>query len=270
VFFYTELEGFRAQLGLVFIHLALESKSAEIRRNVYAVIAAATTSNPILTNQIIRDALASFFDRGFRTRQSISADNIPVPSHTHAKLSGLLLSAVSFAEETDAIVKEKAVVELIVLGHHRWICPCFTRQETYDLLIIPIGQSDRQAWIDLCHKAELDPPKLIEKYLDRLLKIVLENSLSDSEVKLESILMFQISDLNQGLSEASYTAIATLVFVAPSIVLPRLVEQLNEDIKPDVLNGISDFDLGVWATPEGTRFVDGQYQAFSENSKCLP
>jgi hypothetical protein len=73
---------------------------------------------------------------------------------------------------------------------------------------------------------------------------------------------FRFLTLKQGLSEASYTANATLVFVAPSNILPRVMEQLNDDIKPDVLNGISDLDLGVWATPEGTTFVDGQYPGF--------
>lgn len=80
-------------------------------------------------------------------------------------------------------------------------------------------------------------------------------------------LVFQTSHLNQGLSEASYTANATLVFVAPSDVLPRVMEKINNDIKPELLNGITDLDLGVWATPEGTMFVDGQYQLFK--SECL-
>lgn len=130
------------------------------------------------------------------------------------------------------------------------------------LLIMLIGRSDRQIYIDICHKAEIDPPKLIEKYLDRLLEFVLENSLSDSEVKVEAVLVFQFSYPYQSLAEASYTALATLIFVAPSNVLPRVVEQLNADINPEVLNDISDLDLGVWATPETTTFVDGQSPAF--------
>jgi hypothetical protein len=171
------------QLGLVLIHLALDSKSSDVRRNVNAVISAATISNPMLTNQIIRDALASFLARGLRSQHNTSADDVQAPWNKHAKLSALLLSAVSFAEETETFIREKAVVELIVLVHHHLICRYLARQEMYDLLILQIGRSDRQSWIDLCHKAGLDPPKLIEKYLDRLLEIVLENSLSDSEVK---------------------------------------------------------------------------------------
>jgi len=98
---------------------------------------------------------------------------------------------------------------------------------------------------------------------------VLENSLSDSKVKRLDPTHLHVSLLtfNQGLSEASYTANATLVFVAPSDVLPRVMERINNDIKPNILNGITDLDLGVWATPEGTMFVDGQYRFFNEKSE---
>ena len=42
------------------------------------------------------------------------------------RLSGLLLSAVSFAEETEAVIREEAVVQLIVLVHRRSICSFLT------------------------------------------------------------------------------------------------------------------------------------------------
>ena len=50
----------------------------------------------------------------------------------------------------------------------------------------------------------------------------------------------------------------TLAFVAPNLVLPRLMDQLRADIDPNVINGLSDSDIGIWLTPEGTTFVDGE------------
>lgn len=50
----------------------------------------------------------------------------------------------------------------------------------------------------------------------------------------------------------------TLAFVAPDSVLPRLVDQLRADIDPDVINGLSDSDIGIYLTPEGTTFVNGE------------
>lgn len=116
------------QFGLVLINLALDSRSTEVRRNLNGVIAAATILKPMLTNQIIREALASFLARKPFTHNSTS-DDVPFPWSKHARLSGLLLSAVSFKEGTEACVREEAVVELIVLVHHRLICSCFTSRD---------------------------------------------------------------------------------------------------------------------------------------------
>ena len=62
-----------------------------------------------------------------------------------------------------------------------------------------------------------------------------------------------------GFPEASYSVVTTLCFVSPTSVLPQIVKQLQGDLDPARLNALSDFDLGVWATPEGTTFVDGYF-----------
>ena len=41
------------------------------------------------------------------------------------------------------------------------------------------------------------------------------------------------------------------------------MKQLQDDLDPANLNTLSDFDLGVWATPEGTTFVDGYFLSSS-------
>jgi hypothetical protein len=46
--------------------------------------------------------------------------------------------------------------------------------------------------------------------------------------------------------------------VSPAVVLPRVVEQLRADVNPDLINSLSDSDLGIWSTPEGTTFVNGR------------
>jgi hypothetical protein len=35
------------------------------------------------------------------------------------------------------------------------------------------------------------------------------------------------------------------------------VEQLRADINPSIVNGLTQAELSIWATPEGTTFVDG-------------
>ena len=117
------------------IHLALDGKSAEVRRNVNTVVAGATIRNPVLTNQLMREALAAFLAGGLRGQHSASADGISVIWNKHARLSGLLLSAVSFAGEAEVAIREESVVQLIVVVHHQLICSCLTTQEMHDMLI---------------------------------------------------------------------------------------------------------------------------------------
>jgi hypothetical protein len=49
-----------------------------------------------------------------------------------------------------------------------------------------------------------------------------------------------------------------LAFVSPATVLPRIVDQLWADINPSVVNALTETDIGIWLTPEGTTYVDGQ------------
>jgi hypothetical protein len=61
--------------------------------------------------------------------------------------------------------------------------------------------------------------------------------------------------------EASYQAITTLAFVSPSHVLQRALDQLRIDINPAVINAITETEIAIWATPEGTAFVDGNHSS---------
>lgn len=60
-----------------------------------------------------------------------------------------------------------------------------------------------------------------------------------------------------GFEDASYSAVTTLAFISPTAVLPQIIQRLQEDLNPDVLDALSDEDLSIWAMPEGTTFVDG-------------
>ena len=61
--------------------------------------------------------------------------------------------------------------------------------------------------------------------------------------------------------DAASRAMGTLAFVAPDSVLLRLIDQLRADINPNVINGLSDSDIGIWLAPEGTTFVNGEEYA---------
>lgn len=67
-----------------------------------------------------------------------------------------------------------------------------------------------------------------------------------------------VCDTQLGFAEASYRAIGTLAFVAPHAVLPRVMEQLRADINGKRLIALTDEDLAIWETPEGTMCVNGE------------
>ena len=45
--------------------------------------------------------------------------------------------------------------------------------------------------------------------------------------------------------------------MAPELVIPEIVQQLRRDINAEELDKVTEEDLAIWATPEGTTYVDG-------------
>ena len=62
------------------------------------------------------------------------------PWNKHARLASLLLSIVSYSDEIDTLLREEAIVELVILAHHPLICPyvsLFSRRDLYAYQLIP-------------------------------------------------------------------------------------------------------------------------------------
>ncbi|KAJ7077832.1 armadillo-type protein [Mycena belliarum] len=135
---------------------------------------------------------------------------------TEGRLAAFLGAGVGNNEET--------IANVVVLAHHR--------------LTNPPG---RQTWIDICQRAGVDPRALVVRELDRILEFVLAGAAEDPKT---------------GLTDAAYSALTTLAFVAPGAVLPRIMEQLRADIDPSVLNALTEEELGMWRMPEGSTFID--------------
>ncbi|KAK0434719.1 hypothetical protein EV421DRAFT_1909191 [Armillaria borealis] len=205
----------RLQVGNVFLHLSVNGSSADIRRDVNRAIESSVSKFPELTSHLVRDALVVFTARGLPSTTKV--DGVPVPWNKHPRLAALLLSSVAFPADCDAAVREREVVEALIVAHHELICA-----------------SARQTWFDLCQKAGTDPYDLVSRHIDRLIDSVSTNALSEAV----------------GFKEASYRAVTTLAFVSPETPVSRIVDQLRKDIDTNVINGLSEDDLGIWLTPE--------------------
>lgn len=59
--------------------------------------------------------------------------------------------------------------------------------------------------------------------------------------------------------EASYHSISALTFVCPEVVLPRVMNQLHADINVPAINELTEMDFGIYETPEGETYVNGEH-----------
>ena len=109
------------------MHLAIDSKFPEIRRSVNKSLVQATVQAPQLANRLIGDALTSFLSRGHPSSKAAGTpvDNQVQPWNKQSRLSTLLLSVVSFGYDVDLSLREKTIVEHIVLAHHCLLCSSF-------------------------------------------------------------------------------------------------------------------------------------------------
>lgn len=86
-------------------------------------MAESTARDPLLTISVIRDAVNTFLSRGPpASKVAASVDEPAKPWNRHARLSALLLSAVSFDTDLDLATREDMITELIIIGHHSLVC----------------------------------------------------------------------------------------------------------------------------------------------------
>ncbi|KAH9976102.1 ARM repeat-containing protein [Lactifluus volemus] len=223
-FFRAELEKFeqlQMHLGSAYLYLATESNVPEFRRRVIASVEHFAVLAPKIANELVRTGLTAYLAR----RRTSTPKNQVTPTEDEKPAVSKQPRIWPFGEETEPVLREQLLSESIVLAHHPAIC----------------GNS-RQVWIDLCQKARLDPRAVVENQLDSLLNMVFPPS---EDTKTDPA----------DYAEACYRAIATLAFVAPNTIFPRIIEQLRVDLSSDI-HSLTDMEIGVWNTPEGQTFVD--------------
>ena len=204
----------------------------------------------------------SFLSRGHPSSKTASTptDDQVQSWNKHSRLSTLLLSIVSFGDDVDLSLRETAVVEHIILAHHGLLCsPFFLFSSTF-IRLIPLQV------VQIVIPGLTCVRKPLSIHMSSSISILINCSTLSWMLHVRNQryvgIMCEVPGTNfvqYGFPEASYSAVTTLCFVSPASVLPRVVKQLQADLNPASLNALSDFDLGVWATPEGTTFVDGWF-----------
>ena len=114
----SECTSFSAMLGLVLLHLAVESRSPEIRRTVIKVLEVATAQMPELVNKLVTSSLTIYFSRAKSSSLGIVDEGAEDSSHVVRRLPAFALASAAFDESCDQVIRESCLVNLSVLAHH--------------------------------------------------------------------------------------------------------------------------------------------------------
>ncbi|KAI5120166.1 hypothetical protein M0805_008433 [Coniferiporia weirii] len=211
-------EHIRQQLGLAFIHLATQSVHLDVRRDAIAALEAENMRVPQLVNDVLSSAIPVHLSRiADKSKGKITEDEVTHNQNRARSLVPVIKACAAFSEDMDLTQRQRLVADLVLLAHQPDIC----------------GTS-RQLWIDLCQRAKVDPRKLIEDQKERLTDLI----------------------LGRALNKARDDAVTTLSFIAPDIIVPVVVAQIKNDLMPSKFASLSEEDVKIWGTPEGTLYVN--------------
>ncbi len=107
-------------LGLVFLHLAVESSSADIRRSAVGSLASLSLKQPELVNNMVGAALELYLSKEkASSKKSANGEEVePKVTNTDGRLCAFLLACGSFAEDVEREKREILLVKLVILAHH--------------------------------------------------------------------------------------------------------------------------------------------------------
>ncbi|KAI0855068.1 armadillo-type protein [Xylaria cubensis] len=168
-------------------------------------------------------------------KDSIAASAKFQNSHLHLVLRSITLSDEDLEKlglERSRDLIEQQMCALLVLARNDLVPRC--------------------SWIDLCLKVGVDPGALVRKYEQELIDQLIEKTQFD-----------QNSDL---IKAAAHNAAADLAFVAPEVMIPRIINLIRADLSTIELKDIGPVEAAIFRTPEGTAFVD----VLAKKSQTLP
>jgi hypothetical protein len=220
----------RTALGRGLIHLAIESKNADVRRQTYTTISDLATAQPKLMAQIIREALKSWLRSldeqrmAARAKRQPGEDDDAAPSRSR-EIGRLLLSTLHRGENADKMVLEDIAADLIVVAHHP-----------------EMGDESQVSWITLVQHLGLDPTNVVSVKREAILESIWEAAAAPPE--------------DNRFAEAAYRAIATLAFIDPVEFVGDVLAKAQADLDPATLDFIGIEERGIWSAPADQMYVD--------------
>ncbi|KAL2005324.1 hypothetical protein VTN00DRAFT_2535 [Thermoascus crustaceus] len=100
------------------------------------------------------------------------------------------------------------------------------------------------SWIDICLKTGTDPGNLAREYADDCMKQLTRGIEDPIRSKIPQAKI------------AVWSTAADLAFVAPDVMVSRLVSQIQDDLDVKRITKFTPTDAAIARTPEGTTFID--------------
>ncbi len=106
-------------LGSVFLHLASNGSSTEVRRSTLTVLSTLASKQPELVNHLVSSALTTRLSIPAPTRAAVNSDDVEIKTtKPESRFCPFLLTCSAFGDTVDQATREPLLVNLVVLGHH--------------------------------------------------------------------------------------------------------------------------------------------------------
>jgi hypothetical protein len=246
----------RAVIGAVYTHVIVQSKHRESQAEALESSKWLNLHDPRLPNLIIRESLAIVLGGEPQEGQNRAITGV----------QGILTCMSTFSDSVDAVERRAILKEWVVLAHHPAASEFYMRRMTcsthhIEQYCVSVAPEPRQAWISMVQNAGQDPRILVIEHLEYILGTTLD-AVGSTLVRrfLHAFVPgYGIFPSLQGLAmrSAAKLAATTLAFVAPDVVVQRLVERIREDLDSTGLKDLTELDYMILNHEEGQLVVDG-------------
>ncbi|KAF8985319.1 translational activator of GCN4 [Entomortierella lignicola] len=221
----------KSAIGTGFIYSAAASPYADARKEAFHALQRSAKSDPKKIGTIIRESLlrwVSLLETPVKdSTPALAASTIPSDPHISTyRLAEILSAITTYNEGADQTIMAEVATEVIVLSHHEAIA----------------SPSKKYDWMSMVQRARLDPGRLVSDYRDRIEQLVMDAAALDST--------------SPQMYKAAMSTISSLVFIAPSTMIPTFISHVEEDLDSKLLDNIGEQEIGIWKHPEGELFVD--------------
>jgi hypothetical protein len=99
----------------------VESTRKDTRQAANKLILEAAVWNPHLTTTMMRGSVIAFLCRVSSATKTTTGEEALV-WNKHSRLASVLLSSVAYEDNVEVELKEELVTQLVVVGHHDFVC----------------------------------------------------------------------------------------------------------------------------------------------------